>query len=117
VCKKQYTGFISKYGDGEYNCVNSIDKHNCDKDKYTDKLKTCLIESFKSIINDTENAFIGLWPDKEKQFFWEALITKQLKWVDYHSVIFRNEDFLNNNRTLNDKIEFYKNIKESSAKK
>lgn len=110
---------FSKYGDGEYNCVNSIDKHNCDKDAYTDKLKTSLIDSFKSIINDTENAFVGLWPNKEKQFFWEALITKELKWADYHSIIFRNEDFLGDNKTktLNNKIELYKNVKESSAKK
>jgi len=115
--KHNYPVSFSKYGDGEFNCVNSIDEHNCDKDKYTNKLKNMLIDSFKYIADESDNSFVGLWPDKEKQLFWESLIKKKLRWADYHSIIFRNEDFLGDGTVLNTKLGLYKSIKESPAKK
>jgi hypothetical protein len=108
---------FSKYGDGEYNCVQSIDQHNCDNDKYTQKLKDGLLSSLKYMIDETNNSFIGLWPDKIKQYFWESLVQKKLRWADYHSIILRDEDFGENRSVLDNKIELYKNIKQSPLKK
>lgn len=119
-CVKHYipTSF-SKYGDGEYNCVQSIDEYNCDNDNYTQKLKDGLIRSFKCMVEemDTDYSFIGLWPDITKQLFWESLVKTPIRWTDYHSIIFHNDDFLENRTILDSKIELYKNIKKSSAKK
>jgi hypothetical protein len=36
-----------KYGDGEYLCMSKAKGANCDNDKYTDKLSSSLINSFK----------------------------------------------------------------------
>jgi hypothetical protein len=117
-CIKHYVPVsFSKYGDGEYNCVNSIDNYNCDKDAYTSNLRDCLMKSFKYMVDESENSFLGLWPDKEKQLFWEAFVNKKLRWADYHSIIFRNEDFTEDQSLLKTKVELYKNIKESNAKK
>jgi hypothetical protein len=108
---------FSKYGDGEYNCVAGIDSHNCDKDKYTEKLKTSLTNSFLYMVNETDNSFIGLWQNEISQDFWETLSGKKIKWVDYHSIIIRQNDLLVNRDILKSKIDLFKNIKVSPLKK
>jgi hypothetical protein len=108
---------FSKYGDGEYNCVASIDSHNCDRDKYTEKLRKCLTDAFLYMVNKTENSFVGLWPNQSSQEFWENLSGKKVKWVDYHSIIIRQDDILINRDVLNSKIDLFKSIQESTLKK
>ena len=83
---------FSKYGDGEYNCVTSTGLYNCDRDHYTDKLKNGLIESVKYMVNNTENSYFGLWMDETSQKYWEKFVDKEIKWVDYHSIIIFNDD-------------------------
>jgi hypothetical protein len=108
---------FSKYGDGEYNCVASIDSHNCDKDKYTEKLKQRLTESFLYMVKETDNSFIGLWPNETSQEFWESLSGNKIKWVDYHSIIIRQNDLLTNRDVLKSKINLFKSIQNSPLKK
>jgi hypothetical protein len=101
--------YFSKYGDGEYFCAMSHVGVNCDNDKYTEKKKNGLIESFKYIVDELPNAYIGLWWEKVQNDFWTSLVNKPVKWAYYNSVSLDRED--------NNKVELYKTIKHSSMKK
>lgn len=101
---------FSKYGDGEFNCIFHPHGENCDKDSFTPKLSSKLKETFKYMVDESENAYIGLWHNNENKHYFENLVSKEIKWVKYHSIIF---DKTNDN----DKVELYKTIKNSKAKK
>ena len=57
---------FSKYGDGEYLCASSAIGTNCDNDTYTPKLRMALLESFKYMTENCDNAFIGRWEGNQK---------------------------------------------------
>jgi hypothetical protein len=106
---------FSKYGDGEYFCANFNDGnkyggHNCDKDNYTDKKKTELINSFKYMVDETPNAYIGFWNDGNQCKFWNSLVSKDVNWAKYHTFIMDDD-------SINEKIDLYKTIKFSPIKK
>jgi len=102
---------FSKYGDGEYFCANSHNGHNCDNDNYTEKLRNGLIESFKYMVNNTDNSYIGFWHhDSSQKLFWEKIVEKKVKWAKYHTIIMDPENRI-------EKVNLYKTIKQSNLKK
>jgi len=101
---------FSKYGDGEFSCIFYPYGRNCDNDPYTNNLSTKLKESFKYMVDESENAYIGLWHNSENITQFERLVCKEIKWAKYHSIIF---DKTNDS----DKVELYKAIKNSKVKK
>jgi hypothetical protein len=101
---------FSKYGDGEYLAASGSAGTNCDGDRYTPTLKHGLINSIRHMVDDSSNAYIGQWPDGKIQAFWQSLCTKQVNWVDYHTVLPCNKD-------TQDKIELLKAVKKSSLNK
>lgn len=108
---------FSKYGDGEYLCMHGSKSQNCDNDRYTDKLRHFLIYSLKYVTEETNNSFIGLWPNEETKEYYQSLVSKPIKWADYHTIIITNEDIKENTEALRNKIELYKSIKNSPLKK
>ena len=56
---------FTKFGDGEYLCMNKHQGENCDGDKYSEKMGDELIESFVILCNlynfKNENVYIGRW--------------------------------------------------------
>ena len=109
IDNKQPISF-SKYGDGEYFCANSYVGENCDKDKYTEKLKQGIINSFIYMTSQAKNAYVGLWPRIEVQNYWESLVSTEVKWAKYHTFILDNDNKQN-------KVKLYKTIKYSPLKK
>jgi hypothetical protein len=102
---------FSKYGDGEYQCAIGGYLKNCDNDRYTHKLSSSLKESFKYMVENAENAYIGKWTDDDKTTkYWSSLVNKPVKWAKYHTIIF---DETNDN----EKVELYKAIHSSKIKK
>jgi len=101
---------FSKYGDGEYLCASGHFGHNCDHDKYTEKLKNSLIESFKYMVNNKDNSYIGLWFTSDVKTYWESLASKEIMFAAYHSLIIDGYDTMN-------KINLFKEIKFSKLKK
>ena len=106
---------FSKYGDGEYYCCTIKNNFmNCDNDCQTPKLKNSLIESFKYIVDETDNSYIGLCNNNNIINYWKSLVTKDIKFVDYHSII---DYFWAEPEKSNSKVELLKTIKESKLKK
>ena len=101
---------FSKYGDGEYYCVNSHPGRNCDNDNYNAKKKTMLLASFRYMVDELPNSYIGKWNDNKHIAFWEKNAEKKVKWGKYNSIIMDNEN-------MTEKIKLYKTIKESPLKK
>ena len=101
---------FSKYGDGEFFCANSYEGFNCDGDNYTEKKKKSLINSFKYLVNETNNSYFGLWFTQDIKNYWDSLVSKEVKWANYHSLFIVDEN-------IPKKIILYKKIKESSLKK
>ena len=99
-----------KFGDGEYNCAFSNFGANCDQDCYTSKLSLCIKQSFKYIVENTDNTYIGMWHNIENTKKWEELVNKKVNWSNYHSIII---DKKNNG----EKLQLYKAIKNSNSKK
>jgi hypothetical protein len=101
----------SKYGDGEYLCAINYQGSNCDNDSYTNLLRDSLINSFKYMVDNTNNAYIGKWPEYNE--FWENLVKNKINWADYYTLIIDN---INNTKAC-DKLTLYKIIKQSKLKK
>jgi hypothetical protein len=102
---------FSKYGDGEYFAVTGKDGANCDNDKYTQKLKNNLVESFRFLVKNNNNAYIGYWPDLDHVTFWKNIVDNHdIKWANYHTIIMDG-----NNQS--EKINLYKTIRFSTLKK
>lgn len=99
-----------KYGDGEFNCMCRYYGSNCDGDNYTDKLSNGLIKSFKFLVENTNNSYIGLWHTDNVKYYCESLVTKPVNWCKYHTIIFdKNNDIM--------KSKLYNTIKHSTRKK
>jgi hypothetical protein len=101
-----------KFGDGEFHCAFNPIGCNCDNDLFTVKLSNSLKESFKHMVENTDNTFIGKWENQNFINMWESLVTKQVNWVGYHSILIDHN--YNNNES---KINLYKAIKVSKTKK
>jgi len=99
-----------KYGDGEYSAAKGHKGHNCDNDKYTDKLRNGLIDSFKFMVDERINTMIGQWHNEEPEFFWNSLVKKKPNYVNYHTFILDHE-------YLEEKAAIFKSIKQSPLKK
>ena len=111
VTRDKPISFI-KYGDGEFLCAFHRNGSNCDNDTYTNKLGDSIINSFIYMVEHSENSYIGLWHNLENKTRWEQIVNKNVKWVDYHSILIDD----NNINNLN-KLELYKSIKYSKRKK
>lgn len=85
---EQNTNFIfTKFGDGEYACMNFHPGKNCDNDTYTQWLGSYLIDSFKHL-STKENVFLGKWHDNNMvEFFNRISPIQKVNWVHYHSVM------------------------------
>jgi len=111
----------SKYGDGEYICANygnvpEAGDVNCDNDSYSKKKGQGIIESFKYIVNDLDNAYIGAWENESVTNYWKSLVDEnKIKWAYYHTFIIGDEDF--GTDQLEKKVALYKAIQDSSLKK
>jgi len=100
-----------KFGDGEYACAFSNYDVNCDNDTYTSKLSFFLKQSFKYIVENTDNTYIGRWHQIENTKKWEELVNKKVNWVNYHTIT------IDNNNNNEEKVKLYKAIKNSKSKK
>lgn len=101
---------FSKYGDGEAYCAFERFGRNCDDDNYTQKLGSSLINSFKYMVENADNSYIGLWHNMNFKLYWENIVNKKVNWADYHSIIIdKQNDY--------DKLALYKAIKNSKRKK
>ena len=99
-----------KFGDGEFNCMSQHYGCNCDGDIYTYKLSNGLIASFKFLVENTNNSYIGSWHTDNVKCYCESLVTKPVNWCKYHTIIFdKNNDIM--------KAKLYKAIKQSTRKK
>jgi hypothetical protein len=107
-----------KFGDGEYYCMFGCNwaTMNSDFDKYTNHLKTKLIESFKNIVCNVDNAYIGCWNEKTVNYYYKSLVPneKMIKWGNYNSIIIEN---VKDEVPIQDKIELWKTVKHSKIKK
>jgi len=83
---------FSKYGDGEFNCANGYYGANCDNDNYTPKKREAIINSFKYMVNEAQNSFIGVWHDSSNKKFWESLVSKPVRWAQYHTILFDEQN-------------------------
>ena len=101
---------FSKYGDGEFYCATGYTGSNCDNDSYTPKKALGIINSFKYMVDEAENSYIGLWDNSETKQFWESIVSKPVRWSKYHSILFDEH----NDET---KAELYKAIKKSKFNK
>ncbi len=99
-----------KFGDGEYNCAFNGFGRNCDNDLYTNKLSNSLKESFKNMVENYDNTYIGMWHNVENTKRWELLVNKKVNWVNYHTLII-DKQYTEN------KVALYKAIKISKSKK
>jgi hypothetical protein len=108
--KNQTPFSFSKYGDGEFYCANSHSGCNCDNDMYTNKKRIGLIQSFKYMVDNGPNSYVGFWHDMNHCKFWESLTKNPVKWAKYQSLFLDGEE-------TQKKVELYKTIKESTMKK
>jgi len=108
---------FSKYGDGEIMCAKHTGDTNADFETYTPQLRVAVIEAFKYMVNEADNAYIGLWHDHSCIDFWGQFATKRIKWAYFHSLLIDNEDMETKNEVLQNKVVLYKAIKESKLKK
>jgi hypothetical protein len=113
---------FSKFGDGEYLCAIGKKDCNSDMDIYTEKLREKLQESFRYMVCNHPNAYIGKWHTKYVTDYWESLTPKNttIKWANYHSIIL---DLIHENSTdeerqfFQQKIILWKTVKQSNLKK
>jgi hypothetical protein len=108
---------FSKYGDGEYYCATGKIAHNCDFDTCTNKLQIELKKSFKYMVDECENSYIGLWHDTKNMEYWQGLVNKKINWADYHTIIIDIKDMKRHDNNLDDKLRLFTSIKQSSLKK
>ena len=115
-----------KYGDGEYACAIQgcsdiyTGKHNCDADLYTEKLQQGILQSFKYMVENAENSYIGRWHSEDNSLdFWNKLVDDKdkIKWAEYHTFIIDVNDFKNNTYNLQKKITLYETIQNSDLQK
>jgi hypothetical protein len=112
----------SKYGDGEYICANydtmpDAGNVNCDNDQYTVKKQKGIIESFKYVVNNLDNSYIGAWETENVTNYWKTLVEDEskIKWANYHTFIIGDEDF--GTDQIEKKVALYKAIQDSDLKK
>jgi hypothetical protein len=102
---------FSKYGDGEFNCMFHPYGHNGDNDQYTQKLSNKLLDSFKYMVNESNNGFIGLWHDYNNKPILEQQVNKEVKWAKYQSI------YIDHHSDNKDKVQLIKAVQDSTVKK
>lgn len=113
-----------KFGDGEYFCMirytnNGPLSKNSDNDKFTEKLSSSLVESYK-FISSKPNVYIGQWKGNHKDKISEYYngFGQEVLWTDYHTLIFEFYDIENTDpEKFIKKIRIYKEIQLSPVKK
>jgi hypothetical protein len=106
-----------KLGDGEFNCANYQQGHNCDRDNYSPQKGFGIIHTVKYITENHPNAYFGVWWNLEIKKFWESCTSVPIQWRNYHSILMDHEDMNSRNSNFKNKIEFYKTVKDSTLKK
>lgn len=78
---------FTKFGDGEFYCMNFTNGHNCDGDSYTRWLGEELINSFKHLTYK-DFVYLGKWHNPNAVDFFSKLSNQnKINWVHYHSVM------------------------------
>ncbi len=102
---------FAKFGDGEYYCASGHDGENCDRDKYTERLRNGLINSMK-YLSGIKDAYLGRWHTDEAPNFFQSLTQNPINWINYHVFVIDDETFQNDH-----KVKIYKAIQNSHRKK
>ena len=106
-----------KFGDGEFNCMRRHNGSNCDGDIYTYKLSNGLIASFKFIVENTNNSYIGAWHTDDVKCYCESLVNKPINWCKYHTIIFdKNNGLCIIQYNLIEEISSFFSLEESDSK-
>ena len=120
---------FTKFGDGEFACMNKEQGENCDGDKYSEKMGEELREAFIILCNlynfKNENVYLGRWHSRMDviiryygTLYYEYLINnnkpiKDIPYVDYHFCYnYHPFGFKKNNL-----YDFVKTVKENSKYK
>jgi hypothetical protein len=107
---------FAKYGDGEIACMQNKSGNNCDGDKYSNKLGTELIKSFKKLCDESnkgENILIGEWKNSKITQYLKTIYKNKIPFVDYGLIYNVNNEFHKNNKMFN----LTKEIQNSNSKK
>ena len=118
---------LVRFGDGEFFCMLKNNGHNCDKHPYSSELGDKLISSF-NYLKKLENVYFGEWGDQPGSFGTPQNVAPQKNYNNpvfkYQLELFENIDLrlvnfeiLQNNTLFEEKLVFYKTIKESNRKK
>lgn len=114
---------FTKFGDGEYNCMNHHNGNNCDGDKYTNELGDELKKSFISLSllsKNEDGIYLGKWHSEVNtiikyyaDIFYDYLEKNNIElldipFVDYHFCYNEHKYFGNNNNMY----EFVKSIQD-----
>ena len=67
------------------------------------------------MVENCNNAYFGLWYTYVIDF-WKQFVTKEIKWVNYHAILFDN-DVNTKSDSFYAKMKLYKTIKNSTMKK
>ena len=102
---------FTKFGDGEYQCMNNFQGGNCDADKYGPELGDALRKAFVSLcdmsyLDTTDRILIGRWhyPNEVTYYstlYWNHQQTeekREIPFVDYHLIY--NDDYFSRSRHL-----------------
>ena len=111
LIKNEIPFYFENWGDGEFYTIKLRQEEqyqNCDGDKYTKKFSTDLLKALDEIEKDSENHYIGRWLyHKEVYDFFNQY---KFNFVNFHRFMFYEGDY-------EEKIEIFRNIKNSKLKK
>lgn len=82
---------------------------NCDKTKYTEKIRIGLLNSIKYFVNETFNSYIGLCGRKFVKELWEKHTIHPIKWAQNGTLMMYHRDLL--------KYSLYLSIRHSTSYK
>lgn len=103
---------FTKFGDGEYLCMNYRHGMNCDNDRYTPELGTSLRKAF-CILSSMENTYIGKWNDDTINSFNASLYYNYLQELNkpIQYIPFVNYHLITNDQTFNTDTSLYHFVK------
>jgi hypothetical protein len=99
---------FTKFGDGEYQCMNKWSGHNCDGDAYDPQLGDNLQKAFLQLCDmsyqdGTDRILLGRWHCRSEVEYYSRLywtyqlsqgidMPKEIPFVNYHLIYFDNTD-------------------------
>jgi hypothetical protein len=92
-----------KFGDGEALAALTLKQRNlyilnsttnCDYTMYTKKLRIGLLNAIKYFVDQTDNAYIGMYPLKFVKELWEKHTTNPIKWAEYGTLMMYHRNSL-----------------------